>query len=160
MERMTETETTRRAVIALAALAPALVAMRNAPGVGDESNAMPADLAQASETYHRATIGSDVEVLAGLVADDYLLVNSDSSVQDKPSYLADFRVPGFRLEPYVVEEPFHRLWDESALIGGSMRLNWVSQGERQSRHLRFVHAWTKRAGQWRLAFSQLTRIPD
>jgi len=151
-------DSTRRALLALTVLAPALGAFRGAQGghAGDGAAA----LAQAVAAYHRATIGSDVATLGRLVADDYMLVNSDSSVQAKPSYLADFRVPGFRLDPYTVEEPFRRIWGNAALDGGSMQLSWTSEGRRQSRHLRFVHAWIMQGGRWRLAFSQLTRIPD
>ncbi len=44
---------------------------------------------------------NDIVALGDLVAEDYLLVNSDSTLQDKPSYLADFAVRGFRIDPYV-----------------------------------------------------------
>jgi hypothetical protein len=87
-------------------------------------------------------------------------VNSDSSIQDKPSYLDDFRVPGFRLDPYVMEQQFHRVWSDAAVTGGSMRLGWTLNGRRESRRLRVVHAWARQDGRWRLAYSQLTRIPD
>jgi ketosteroid isomerase-like protein len=157
---MDRPDPTRRALLALSAFAPALTALRGRrhnEGIGSPESP---DLAQAVARYNRATIGMDVETLGRLVTDDYMLVNSDSSVQDKQSYLADFRVPGFRLDPYVVEEPFHRIWGDAALTGGSMRLSWISNGQRQSRHLRFVHAWKLQNGRWRLGYSQLTRITD
>ena len=158
---MTPPDLARRSLLLLAVLTPGLAISPTANAQasrGDESP--PADLAQALAAYHRATIGSDVAALGRIVADDYLLVNSDSSIQDKPSYLADFRVPGFRLDPYVVEEPFHRVWGDAALTGGSMRLAWVLNSRRESRRLRFVHAWRREHGRWRIAYSQLTRIPD
>ena len=65
---------------------------------------LPPDLAEAVKNYEAAQVRSDVAALAQLVSDDFLLVNSDSSVQDKDSFLADFRKPGFHLDSYVVEE--------------------------------------------------------
>ena len=48
-----------------------------------------------------------------------MLVNSDSTLQDKQSYLKDFTVPGFKLDPYVLEQPISRVWDQQRI--GSRR---------------------------------------
>jgi ketosteroid isomerase-like protein len=121
----------------------------------------PADtLSAAVEAYDRATIGNDTRALAALVTDDYMLVNSDASVQDKASYLADFAVPGFKIDPYRMEPAFSRIHADTALTGGAFRLRWVQDGRRQSRRLRAVHFWVRRQGRWRLAYTQLTRVPE
>jgi hypothetical protein len=150
----------RRALIGLGALAPAIALVRAPPVQAAGDDAASRDLDRATATYHRATMAMDVDALSALVAEDYVLVNSDSSVQDKASYLADFRLPDFRLDPYVVETPFRRIWSGAALAGGTMRLAWSLSGRRHRRHLRFVHIWALHDGGWRLAFSQLTQIPD
>jgi ketosteroid isomerase-like protein len=136
----------------MAALAPAFAQMRAAD---------PArELAQAVKAYNQATIENDVATLDGLVTDDYMLVNSDTSVQDKQSYLADFKVPGFRIEPYAVEQPFQRTWGDTALTGGLQHLVWTQEGRRQSRWLRVAHVWIRHEGRWRIAYTQLTRVPE
>jgi ketosteroid isomerase-like protein len=122
--------------------------------------AAPSDLARAWSDYNRATINSDVPALAALVTDDYMLVNSDASVQDKKSYLADFKVPGFKLEPYEIEQPLQKIWGNTALTGGVFNLSWTQDGRHQSRRLRFAHVWTRKDGRWRIAYTQLTRVPE
>lgn len=144
----------RRSLLTLAAMAPALAAEAASAGV------LPPDLARTVADYDRATISNDTVTLGTLVADDYLLVNSDTTIQDKQSYLDDFRVPGFRLEPYVLQEPVHRVWGGVALTGGLVRLAWTLAGERHSRLLRIAHVWTRDGGRWRLAYTQLTRVPE
>jgi ketosteroid isomerase-like protein len=121
---------------------------------------LPRDLEQAIEKYDRATVNNDVATLATVVADDYVLVNSDSSLQDKQSYLEDFKVPGFRLDPYELRDQVRKVWGDAALLAGVVRLSWTLQGERQARLLRIAHVWTRHDGRWRLAYTQLTRIPD
>lgn len=69
---------------------------------------LPPDLAKAAKEYDRATVHGDVRSLARLFADDYMLVNSDASVEDKPQAIADFLLPGFRIDPYVMEHPTER----------------------------------------------------
>lgn len=142
----------RRTLLGVAVLAPAFAQTQ----VVD----LPRELAQAVQAYDQATVGNDVAALDALVSDDYMLVNSDTSVQDKQSYLADFKVPGFRVEPYVVEQPFQRIWGDAALTGGLQHLVWTQDGRRHSRWLRVAHVWTRQAGRWRLAYTQLTRVPE
>lgn len=129
------------------------------PALAEDAE-LPIDLAQAWADYDRATISMDVARLADLVADDYLLVNSDASVQDKASYLADFKMPGFRLHPYQIEQPLRKMLGNSAVTGGVFSLDWIQDGRRHRRRLRFAHVWAKRDGRWRISYTQLTRTPE
>jgi len=123
-------------------------------------SAMPPDLATAVAAYDAATVANDTERLSAIVGDDYVLVNSDMSVQGKASYLADFKVPGFRINRYQLSEPILILRTDSALTGGSFRLSWTQGGKNFDRALRIVHFWVKDRGTWRLAYTQLTRRPE
>jgi len=143
---------TRRTLIGAAAAASALVSWK--------AGAAPSDLDDAVRAYDEATVHNDVATLAQLVCDDYTLVNSDSTLQDKASYLEDFKVPGFKLDPYVLEQPVRRVWGETALVAGQVHLSWTLKGEHHARLLRIAHVWTKLEGRWRLAYTQLTRVPQ
>jgi len=124
------------------------------------ADTLPTGLAKAIEDYDRATVSNDIAALANVVADDYVLVNSDSSLQDKQSYLEDFKVPGFKLDPYELQQPVHRVWGDAALLAGVVRLSWTLKGEHHTRLLRIAHVWARHERRWRLAYTQLTRIPD
>lgn len=122
--------------------------------------AMPQDLARAVAIYDAATVSNDVARLNGIVRDDYILVNSDMSVQGKASYLADFKVPGFKINRYQLSDPILIVRADSALTGGYFHLSWTQGGRSIDRKLRIVHFWVKDRGQWRLAYTQLTRKPE
>lgn len=124
----------RRSLLAMAAMAPVLTV--------------------------RATISNDIATLERIVAEDYLLVNSDSSLQDKQSYLDDFKVPGFKVDPYVVEQPVRKVWGDTALTGGLLNLGWTLDGEHHRRLLRVAHIWARQDGRWRMTYTQLTRVPE
>lgn len=126
------------------------------PSVGAE---LPPDLAAASTQYEQAQFRNDVTALEGLVTDDFVLVNSDSSVEDKAQFLADFELPGFKIDPYIIDQPIRRVWENSALIGGIVHLSWTQEGKRGTRVLRVAYVWIKRSGHWRAAYAQLTRVP-
>jgi ketosteroid isomerase-like protein len=147
----------RRTLAACAAVLLALVG--NAQPASSRESRIPPDLQKSVEAYNRATLSSDVVALSTIVANDYVLVNSDASVQDKASYLADFEVPGFRIKPYTIENPIFRVTHDAALTAWSFQLSWAQNGADYSRRLRISHFWVKRGGRWRIAYTQLTRAP-
>src|SRR5688572_1166547 len=147
-------------------LAAAVMASTFAVGVTIEAEPaltntaeLPPDLAKALKDYDRATIDNNVDVLASLVTDNYMLVNSDATVQDKQSYLADFRVPGFKIDPYVMENPLLKAWGNTALTGGLLHLGWTQDGGHHDRLLRVIHIWVKSRTYWQMTYTQLTRVP-
>src|SRR5918999_555183 len=143
----------RRIFLAMSALALTFTALTSVAE-------LPLDLAKAVREYERATLGNDTVTLARIVMDDYVLVNSDSSVQNKESYLADFKVPGFKMDPYMMREPMHKVWGNTALTGGIMPLGWTQEGKHQKRLLRIAHVWVQDGGRWRLTYTQLTPVPE
>ena len=120
---------------------------------------LPLDLANAVKEYDRANIASDTATLQRLFADDYVLVNSDASVEDKRRAIADFHMPGFKIDPYVMTQPVQTAWDTGAVIGGVVHLGWTQDGKHQQRWIRIAHVWAKRDGTWRMTYTQVTRVP-
>ena len=149
----------RRTLLALAVTMPALAGCHRSSAAPHTSAGLPPDLVAAIRDYDQATISNDVAALADLVADDYLLVNSDSTLQDKQSYLEDFKVPGFKLDPYTLERQVRKAWGTTALLAGQVQLSWTLDGKHESRLLRIAHVWTKTNDRWRIAYTQLTRVP-
>ena len=136
-------------------LAAALTAFCAVPARGGD---LPADLAAAVKAYDQATIRSDIPALERLVADDYVLVNSDASVENKRQYLADFDLPGFKIDPYVREQPMEKVWGDAAVVGGVVHLSWTQDGKHQARVLRLVYVWARRDGKWQMTYTQVTRV--
>ena len=120
---------------------------------------LPPDLASALRDYDRAQFSNDIETLDRLVCDDFVLVNSNASVEDKAQFLADFKLPGFKIEPYVIEQPVHKVWRDGAVIGGLVNLRWTQDDTHQARSLRVAYVWMKRDGRWLATYAQVTRIP-
>jgi ketosteroid isomerase-like protein len=121
---------------------------------------LPADLETAVKEYDRATVHNDMPALERLVADDYVLVNSDASVENKRQYLADFNLPGFKIDPYVREQQIEKVWGDAAVVGGVVHLSWTQDGRHQARVLRVAYVWARRDGKWQMTYTQVTRVPQ
>lgn len=137
-------------------LATAILLLGAAPALAVE---LPPDLAQAVKEYDRAQVQNDIPTLSRLVADDYVLVNSNATVENKEQFLADFNLPGFKIDPYVVEQPVEKVWGDAAVIGGLVHLSWTQDGKHQTRVLRVAYVWAKRNGHWQARYAQVTRVP-
>jgi ketosteroid isomerase-like protein len=138
-------------------LAAAILALSATPALAAE---LPPDLARAVKQYDQAQIHNDVPALERLVTDDYTLVNSDATLENKRQFLADFNLPGFKIDPYVMEQRVEKVWGDAAVLAGLVRLGWTQDGKHQTRRLRIVHVWAKRDGHWRITYTQVTRVPD
>lgn len=119
---------------------------------------LPSDLTEAAKAYDSAQFHNDTATLSRLVADDFVLVNSNASVENKQQFLADFNLPGFKIDPYVVEEPVTRVWNDGAVIGGLVHLSWTQDEKHQTRVIRVAYVWGKINNHWKVKYAQVTRV--
>jgi len=136
-------------------LAAVLLALSATPALADE---LPPDLAKAVKEYEQAQFRKDVPTLERLVTEDFMLVNSDSTLQSKQEFLADFHRPGLKLHPYAMEQRTQTVWGDAAVLAGLVRLSWTQDGKHQTRQLRMSYVWARRNGRWRITYEQLTRV--
>ena len=123
------------------------------------AGSLPPDLAKAVNDYELAQTHNDVHALGQLVSEDFILVNSNAAVENKEQFLADFHLPGFKIDPYVVRENIDKVWSGCAVTGGLLDLGWTQDGRHQSRKLRVVYVWRKQDGRWQAVYAQVTRVP-
>lgn len=120
---------------------------------------IPADLAARVHAYDDAQVKGDKAALEDLLADDYVLVNSRGQRQDKAGLIGDYTKPGFRIEPFTVEEPVELVWSDGAVMGGVATLRGVDAGQSFEVRLRFSDIWAKRHGKWRVIYTHASRDP-
>ncbi len=118
---------------------------------------LPADLARAVKDYDQAQInGSRIE-LERLLADDYTLANSSGQLETKAQLIADFTAPGYKLQPFVVQDPIEKVWNDGAVMAGVVRLQGTDGGKPFDATLRFADIWAKRNGKWQVIYTQVSR---
>jgi ketosteroid isomerase-like protein len=115
---------------------------------------IPADLAARVKAFDDAQIKGDKTALEDLLADDFVLINSRNQRQTRADLVADYTKPGFKLDPFVVEQPVELVWKDGAVMGGVAKLTGVDGGEKFAVMLRFSDVWAKRDGKWRVIYAQ------
>jgi ketosteroid isomerase-like protein len=121
--------------------------------------ALPPDLEQAAHAYDEAQVKGDRAALERLVAEDYVLSNGSGLIQSKADLISDYTTPGFRLDPFKIQEPVEKVLGDTALLGGLAEITGVDGGQPYRLKLRFVDVWAKRNGAWRVVYSHVTRVP-
>ena len=120
---------------------------------------IPADLAAAVHGYDQAQIRGNKAELERWLADDYLLVNSSGQTETKAQLIADYTAPGFKIEPFTIEQPVEKAWGDGAVMGGIATLKGTDGGQRFELRLRFADIWAKRNGRWQVIYSQVSKAP-
>ena len=119
--------------------------------------ALPPDLAKAVADYDAAQIKGDGAELKRLLADDYTLINSSGSIENKAQLIADYTAPGYKLDPFVVKEPVEKVWTDGAVMGGIATLSGTDGGKRFEVTLRFADIWAKRHGAWQVIYTHVSK---
>lgn len=138
---------------ALAVAAPALAEgpMPTYPGV-------PADLAKAATDFDLGQVKGDAAILERVLADDYLLLNSQDKREDKAQFIADYTAKGFTMEPFAIDDQVILVWADGAVLGGAVTMKGMSDGKPYSVRIRFSDIWAKRGGKWQVIYTHANRV--
>lgn len=114
------------------------------------------EIRQLNEAYIRAILASDVAWFQTHLAEEFVCIESDATVLDKPAFL---RMTAQRtdLAHYHLDEVDVRFYGEVALVRctGSWQTKQAVAGIS-----RYVDVWSRLDEQWRCVSAQITRPPQ
>ena len=118
------------------------------------------DLREVDSQWNRLRLASDTAGLGALLVDDFVLTHSDGAVQHKTDYLADLdkrtRV-NHAIDNHDVEV---RRYGDTAIVTGRTVQHGVGEQGPFRGTFHFTRVWLLRDGQWRLAASHSSRLPQ
>jgi len=115
---------------------------------------LPPDLAVAARAFDEAQVKGDGIALERLLADDYLLVNSQGKTETKADFIRDYTAPGFSFAPFSIQKPVEKAWATGAVLGGMVDAHGTSGGKAYAIRMRFADIWAKRNGKWQVIYTQ------
>jgi uncharacterized protein (TIGR02246 family) len=123
-----------------------------APSVEEEIRAV-------EEQRRRAYLAGRYDTVAGLLADDFFLINAQGVTRDKKDTIALFRSGDMRVESLTFHDVVVRVQGEVAVVTGRSTVKETFRGQDRSGDQRFTRVYVKRDGRWLLWVYQLTRVP-
>src|SRR4051812_29905209 len=144
------------ALLALAACATGGATDRNSTDTAATIRLLTAQ----ADAWDRAIVAKQPDAIAANVAPDFAQIDSTGQVHARDAFIADLLDPGLRIDPYTVEDFSVRVYGNTALLTGRIRMSGVSDGAPFKTHFRYIDVYVQRDGRWKVVSIQTTRIKD
>jgi ketosteroid isomerase-like protein len=102
----------------------------------------------------------DLATVERLLAPEFTLVSSDSTVQTRSEVVAEVRSGEPKYEIFRNHSMVAHVFDDAAIVQGITSLKGTSNGQPFAVDVRFTDTLIRRKGQWQLVVSHVTRIPS
>ena len=111
-------------------------------------------------SWNRALEIKDTKALDMLLADTFVSVDIDGSIQTKREFLASLKTPDYQAPALAVTEQSKvDVYGDSAVVVGVFRTQSMQKGKSVTRRERFVDAWVNQNHTWRCVASVTVLIP-
>ncbi len=110
-------------------------------------------------SWNSALETKDTKALDLLLADAFVSVDIDGSIQKKGEFLASIKAPEYHPSQAITEESTVQVYANSAIVVGVFRTKGVAKGKTYVRRERFVDTWVKTNNTWRCVAAVAVLIP-
>jgi ketosteroid isomerase-like protein len=105
-------------------------------------------------SWNRALETNDTKALDLLLAESFVSVDIDGSIETKREFLASLKAPGYKAPTQsVTEQSKVDVYSDSAVVVGIFRTQSAHKGKSVTRRERFIDTWVHLNGTWRCVAS-------
>ncbi|MBI5281032.1 MAG: nuclear transport factor 2 family protein [Candidatus Solibacter usitatus] len=122
--------------------------------------AQEAEIRKAESAWAAAVQGRDFAALEAMYADELIYAHSSGVVESKRQYMDRIRQGLQRYDDVKHESVRVVLHGDTAIAHCFLRMRGKSNERSFDDHLMMMHVWVKRAGAWKLAAHQTTKLAD
>ena len=112
------------------------------------------------DRFNGALRSRDLDELAAIYSDDYMLVRPDGSVLTKEEVLKDLRVGGFEFKEIEVTDVKVRIHGDTATVTAASRTVTSRHGKEAKSHIRLVAVYGSDQGRLRPIHFWSVLLPD
>lgn len=117
-------------------------------------------LTAQADAWDKAIVAKNAAAVATNVAPDFAQIESGGAVIGRDEFVEDLLDPTLRIDPYVVEDFSVRVYGDTALLTGRIRMTGVAEGKPFASHFRYIDVYVKRDGAWKVVSIQVTRMRE
>jgi ketosteroid isomerase-like protein len=114
----------------------------------DSDSAVQSKIIALEKAWNQAYKIGDIKALDALLDNAIVLVNDDGSVQSKKEFLGSVRATNSQEQQVAPESMSVRVFGNTAIASGVMRVKGVEGGKSYVRREQFVDTWVNKDGKW------------
>ena len=116
-------------------------------------------LTAQADAWDKALIAKDRAGIEANMAPEFRQIRGGGHVATRDEFIKDVLDPAFSMDPYTVEDFEIRLFGDTALLYGRIRMGGRDGADRWSAHFRYIDTYVRREGRWQVVSVQVTPIP-
>ncbi len=140
----------------------AALTMVSGAGYAQSNSGQDSDSARvlALETlWNQAEVAKDASALDHLLADDFIYVDIDGSLQNKTQFLDSIQHPPQQIEIIGNDTLKTHLYRDTVIVSGTYHEKGTAAGKPYFRRGRFTDTWVRQGSSWMCVASHSTQIP-
>jgi len=142
--------------------APAVCALTTPPGFlpKRESRAVHKQIENLEMEWRQAQVDNNVAVIDHLLADDYVGISANGTIETKSQTIAQRKAGTIRIKALDLDDLKVRLYGDTAVVTSTAELQGVNGQSDISGKYRYTRVYNRRLGQWKIVSFEASRIPD
>jgi ketosteroid isomerase-like protein len=117
------------------------------------------ELLKLEKAFAEAIVSNDLEGIGRLVADDWIIIDSDGGIVDRTRFFEVIKSGALTHEMMESEDFRVRVYGDSAVVTGVTRTKGKFMGQEFSTQERATDVFVKRDGRWQCVLTHLARFP-
>lgn len=114
----------------------------------------------ADKAWADATVKNDRAALGKLLADDLTYTHSNGDTDTKQAFIENLSNGKRKYTKLQHEGMEVRVYGNTAVLSATAQIETLQGGKAGPAHLRFIHVWVQKGGQWQLVAHQSLRLPN
>src|SRR5438128_11488790 len=124
----------------------------------ERDRAAQEEILELERRFGEAMIRNDADAIGRFLSDDWIIIDPDGGVIDKPRFLAVIKSGALKHEAMDSEDTRVRTYPDSATVTAVTSTKSKYLGKEFSTHERATDVFVKNHGQWRCVLTHLTTL--
>ena len=110
--------------------------------------------------WRQAQIDNNIKVIGGLLADDYVGITANGTIETKVQAIAQRKAGTVRITALDLDDLKIRLYGDTAVVTSKADVQGVNGQSDISGRYRYTRVYNRRLGQWKIVSFEASRIND
>jgi len=110
--------------------------------------------------WRQAQVDNDIAVIEHLLADDYMGITANGTIETKSQAIAQRKAGTIRITALDLDDLKIRLYGDTAVVTSKADVQGVNGQSDISGKYRYTRVYNKRLGQWKIVSFEASRIHD